>query len=622
MNNESPGLIKRIFSRLWTILNTSRKIIVNLIFFGFLFFIILAATDDSGEIIIPEQTALILNLKGQLVEQKHEIDPMEAFLNEAMGQDDPNPEILVSDVVNVINTAKTDDRVKTLVLRLESMSNAGMVKLEMVSDAILDFKKSGKEVIAFGEYYSQSQYYLASYADKVWLVPNGMMLLEGFGRYQMYYKSALEKLDVSQHIFRVGTFKSAVEPYIRDDMSPAAKEANELWLADLWSAYKEDVSRQRGFNPANFDESIETLLTKFKAADANFATYALQNNWVDELLTHEKMREQLTALVGATENQKSFNQIGFKDYLKATTNPFPFENPVSDKVAVVVAKGVIQNGHKKPGTIGGASTAKLLREARLDDKVKAVVLRVDSPGGSAYASEIIREEIELLKASGKPVVASMGSVAASGGYWISASANQIWASPNTITGSIGIFGMFMTFEKTLDKIGVHADGVGTTDLSGTSLALPLDSRVGDLIQLSINRGYQDFISLVAENRGMTLEEVDNVAQGRVWSGAKAKELGLVDELGDLDGAIEAAAKLAGLQMYDTKLIEKELSPRDRMLRDLLGQANAWFDFDTNEEYQPSAVTQFTSRLVAELNKFNQFNDPQGVYVLCLACDLN
>lgn len=629
------NLFKRILTGVWRLFTLTRSIVLNVIFLVFFISFIAMLSTDSDNIVVPQRTALVLNLVGDLVEQKHEVNPIDAFLIEALDEKEDKPEILIENVLEVIAKAKNDDRVQLLVLQLQGLRSAGLSKLQDVALALIDFKSSGKKIIALGDKYTQDQYYLASHADDIWLNPQGFMLLDGYGRYQVYFKSALEKLSINQHIFRVGTFKSAVEPFLRDDMSDAAKEANALWLNDLWGQYKQDVAKQRNFGIENFDESITDLVTKFTNANSSFAHYALANNWVDQLKTRDQMRDELIAMVGKNNKGNSYSHIGFKDYL-ATITPNKALNrnlakASSDKVAVIVAKGTILDGTQKPGTIGGDSTAKLLRKARHNDKVKAVVLRVDSPGGSAFASEIIRQEVELLKASGKPVIASMGTYAASGGYWISAPANKIYASPSTITGSIGIFGMMMTFENSLSKLGIYTDGVGTTDISAFGPTQPLTEGMAQLFQLSINRGYQDFITLVAENRNMTLAQVDAIAQGRVWSGKKAKALGLVDELGNLTDAIVAAAELAKLDTYDTLLIEKEASDRNKFMQKFMGKAQSFIlantDLFTDSELtSPISVntkpmTQFLAQLQTEITKMDQFNDPQGIYTLCLACSV-
>ncbi len=617
--NEHPSAISRISKSLFQLLNISRKIIINLVFFIVLALVLVALFSEEEQIIVPSRAALVLDIHGDIVEQKVEIDPMDAFLNEAFDQPNERPEVLLSDITDVIDAAKDDPRIQLLVLDLKDMRRAGLTKLRIIAKHLEAFKISGKQIIAIGDQYLQDQYYLAAYADEIWLNPNGWMLLDGYGRYQMYFKSALEKLSVSQHIFRVGTYKSAVEPYMRDDMSPAAKEANIAWLSDLWQQYKADVAKQRQFSTDNFDETSAALLEKLEKVDGKIAQYALNNHWVDALKTREQIQNSLIELVGK-DKHNSFNHIAFKRYLRSVKPAFPFEDPASDKVAVIVAKGTILNGTQPPGTIGGDSTASYLRKARLNKQVKAVVLRVDSPGGSAYASDIIRQEIDLLKQAGKPVVASMGSVAASGGYWISAPADKIYAAPTTITGSIGIFGFFMTLENSLGQLGIHTDGVGTTDFAGFGITRPLSQGMADILQLGIERGYQDFIELVAQNRNMTLKQVDAVAQGRVWSGVKAKDLGLVDELGDLDDAINEAAQLAKLADYDTLLIEKEFTPQDLFLQNLFGQAVKFFP--QTQARQLNSLEQALLTLKLEYQRFSQLNDPQGIYSHCLSCDIN
>ena len=618
---ENKSTLARITLGLFSLLNTSRKIIINLVFFTVLLLLFIAISTGEENIKVEPGSALILNIRGDIVEQKHNIDPMDTFISEALEQPDTAPEVLLADILAVIKNAETDDRISMLVLDLKNMQGSGITKLNDVAKAVQQFKSSGKQVIAVGEQYSQNQYYLASYADEIWLNPKGWMLLDGYGRYQLYFKSALEKLAISQHVFRVGTYKSAIEPYIRDDMSDAAKEANQLWLNDLWQQYKTDVATQRNFSVSNFDENVDVLVTKLKAANGNIAEYALANKWVDALKTREQVTQDLINMVGS-DGESGYKSITFNDYSKAITSSINMENFDSDKIAVIVAKGTILDGNQKPGKIGGESTAALLRKARENNQVKAVVLRVDSPGGSAYASEVIRQEVELLKATGKPVIASMGTYAASGGYWISASADKIYASPTTITGSIGIFGFFMTFENTLSKLGIHTDGVGTTDIAGFGITRALTPGMANIVQLNIERGYRDFIELVATNRNMSTEQVDAIAQGRVWSGSKALELGLVDALGNLDSAIEAAAELANLTDYETLLVEKQKSSRALFLQSLFGQASVLLGQTSDRDYDESALTEIISKLSLELKQLAQLNDPQGIYSFCLACEVD
>lgn len=595
-------------------------------FFNIIFIVIviglIAIIGSAGDdkVRVPKESVLMLNLSGNLVIEKRGVDPFEQFMQEAFEQRNDNPEVLMQDVLLAIENAKQDKRIKALVLDLHGLRSAGLDKLQQVAAALDNFKESEKPIYAIGDYYSQNQYYLASHADHLYMHPMGGMLLEGFGRYRLYYKQALEKLKATTHIFRVGTYKSAIEPYIRDDMSAAAKEANAAWLDSLWRQYKTDVAKARGIAVDSFDEKLEPFLAKFAESDNDFAKYALDNNWVDALKTRDQVREEMVELVGANESKLGFNKISLKNYLKVINPPLPALDNGMDKVGIVVAKGTILNGKQKAGTIGGDSTANLLRKARLDDSVKAVVMYVDSPGGSAFASEVIRQEIEQLKAAGKPVVAAMSTYAASGGYWISASADEIWAAPSTITGSIGIFGMMMTYENTLDYLGLHSDGVGTTDFAGAGVTTSLDPRIATMLQRSIETGYDKFISLVASERDMSKTEVDNIAQGRVWIGDTALTLGLVDQLGYLDDAIASAAKLAELDQFDTKYVSHSLSPKEKFWKEFFGQASVLFakaHFAGSDSHLMGLVKQ----LLAEFETMAKLNDPRGVYAYCLACEI-
>ncbi len=574
---------------------------------------------EEGQVKIPQESALTLDLRGNIVIQKVAISPLDEFLEEALEQSNDNPEVLLQDVIYTIENAQQDNRIKALVLNLQGLGSAGLDKLQQIGDAIDRFKASGKPVYAIGDYFTQNQYYLASRANHVYLNPEGFMMLEGYNRYRLYFKEALAKLKVSTHIFRVGTYKSAIEPYIRDDMSEAAKESNLAWLTSLWNVYKADVAKARNIELDNFDESLEVFNAKFDEANGDYALYAQQNGWVDALKTRNEIRAELADLVGTNKSTLGYNNVSYKNYLKVIKAPFPIVNNTADKVGIVVAKGTILNGTQKAGTIGGDSTAHMLRRARLDSSVKAVVLYVDSPGGSAFASEIIRQEVELLKEAGKPVVASMSTYAASGGYWISASADQIWASPATITGSIGIFGMFMTFEDTLDYLGVRTDGIGTTDIGALTPTAALKPQMANIIQRSIEHGYDEFISLVAQQRNMTKENVDEIAQGRVWIGQTAKELGLVDELGNLDDATKAAADLAELETYDTKYFEQSLSPREKFWQEIFGIASVWFS-DIYFDSQDSKLIGMFKQLAREFDAVTKLNDPKGVYAFCIYCE--
>lgn len=610
---------KSLFVGLWSVLNFSRKLFFNLIFIVIIIGIVVAMSGGEQELQVNKGSALHLKLVGNLVIEKEGVDPFEEFMQEAFNQQPDNPELLVRDVVKVLENAKEDRRIKALILDLQYLGGGGLDKLRTIAEAIEDFKTSEKPVYAVGDYFSQNQYYLAAHADHIYLNPMGGVMFEGYGRFGMYFKDMLDKLKVSTHVFRVGTYKSAVEPVLRNDMSEAAKEANLAWLDIYWDLYKADVATARDINTDNFDETLDGLLEKFDSADGNFAQYALDYGWVDALKTREEIRTELIELVGKGDNAMGINLTSLRTYEKVINPPMPVVSNSNDKVAIVVAKGTILNGNQKAGTIGGDSTARLLRKARLDDSVKAVVLHVDSGGGSSFASEIIRQEVLSLQEAGKPVVAMMGTYAASGGYWISMDADKIIAARSTITGSIGVFGMFMTYENTLSSyLGVHTDGVASTELAGLSPARALNPKYGQLFQRSVEGTYSQFINFVAEGREMTPEAVDNIAQGRVWIGEQALELGLVDELANLDRAVEVAAELAEVDDYDTMYVERDLSSQERFWKEFFGQAFV-FTAKTLFADTQSPMLDAVKKAISEFGALQSLNDPYGVYIYCLEC---
>ncbi|MFC0048655.1 signal peptide peptidase SppA [Rheinheimera tilapiae] len=624
MSEQKPGFIRRLLHSVWQGFRFIRNFVLNFVFVLLFIGFIAVLFSDKEQVEVNEKTALVLNLKGDLVEEKQWVDPVEKAINESTGSEDERPEILVRDLVKVINEAAKDDRVKVMVLALSDLGSGSLDKLQQVGGALEAFKAAGKKVFATGAYYSQNQYFLASYADSINLNPMGAVILEGYGSYPMYYKAALEKLQISTHVFKVGTYKSAVEPFTRNDMSPEAKEANGVWLTELWQNYKEQVAARRGFAVDNFDESFARLYERINAANGDMTQYALDAKLVDTIKTREEFRQDIIALVGEDEDNHTFTQISYEDYQSLVVPPFPVVNPLTDKVALVVARGAIVDGNVKAGMIGGESTAKLLRTARYDDKVKAVVLRIDSGGGSAFASEQIAQEIRLLKAAGKPVIASMGAVAASGGYWIAAPADQIFAAPTTITGSIGIFAMFHTAENAMSTLGLNVDGVGTTELAGFSSGLPLfkglPADAERLLQRSIENGYDEFITHVSTTRNIDKAQVDKIAQGRVWTGQTALKLGLVDKLGTLDDAIAAAAATASLKHFDVQLIEQEMSEQEKLMAQLFGSAKT-LGLLPQQATTVTPVQKLMRQLNQELQVLSQFNDPNGIYSVCFACQV-
>ncbi|EHA1081223.1 TPA: signal peptide peptidase SppA [Photobacterium damselae] len=606
--------IGRVCKAIWNLLSFTRQLVLNLIFLilvGALFFAFYQGDKDTET--QPQPGALVLDLSGPIVEQKDPVNPVDSLLSEAMGKE-PQQENVLFDIVEAIRAASGDNDIKGLVLNLQNMPETSLTKLRYIAKAITDFKQSGKPVYAYGDNFSQSQYYLASYADKVFMSPDGAILLTGYGSYTLYYKSLLEKLDVTTHVFRVGTYKSAIEPYIRDNMSDAAKEANTVWLNQLWQAYTSDVAKNRNIDAAELTPKLPDFIAALKSVDGDFAKLSVKLGLVDSLMTHPEMTQEFEKTFG-TDQDHNFNQISYYDYLASLTD---INVPSKNKIAVVIASGAIIDGPQRPGTTGGDTTAELLREARFDNNVKAVILRVDSPGGSAFASELIRNEVDALQKAGKPVVVSMSSVAASGGYWISSSADKIIANPTTITGSIGIFAVMTTFEKGLNKLGIYNDGVGTTPFAGVGVTRALPQGVGEIFQLGVDHGYQRFIGLVSKYRHMSLAQVDKIAQGRVWTGADAKRLGLVDELGDFDTAISAAVDLAKINDYQIEWMQQPLSPMEMFLQQFTTEARTQLLTMVLGD-MPKAITPVTEKISADLTSLANFNDPKGQYAFCLNC---
>lgn len=612
------SLLARLFSAIWGGVNGVRKVL-HLILLVFVFLLFFGAMQDTP-LVLPDRAVLVIRPYGFLVEQI-EGDPFDRALAELAG--DGKPQTLVQDIVDALEYAKDDDRIEVVYLELSSLLGAGLSKLQHLSTAIEDFKKSGKPVIASADFLSQQGYYLAAHADEVYLHPNGMLFLRGYGRFRNYFKDAIDLLRIDWNIFRVGTHKAFVEPYTRMDMSDEDRETTLRLVEQLWSLYQVDVEAARELDTGTIEDFTNNFAEIVEEAGGDLATAASQYGLVDDLLKRTEIRELLIDYVGSDpDNADTYKAAYMHDYL-AQMRMLSGDTVGSKNVAVIVAAGDILFGTQSPGTIGGDSTADLLRRARNDDSVEAIVLRVDSPGGSAFAAEIIVDEILALQAEGKPVVASMGSVAASGGYQISMYADRIFASPSTITGSIGIFGMFPTYQRTLDAVGVATDGIGSTPWSGELRPdRAMSEHMKQLFQLMINDGYRDFIGSVADGRGMEIDAVDAIGQGQVWTGMDALNNGLVDELGGLDDAIAAAAELAEISDEDfgIKTIDQELSPTEQMLIDLISTFAALGIDVSGWAGQRSLVDDIKDSVAEKTSTFLRFNDPKGVYSHCL-CDV-
>lgn len=571
--NDTPrrGPIARFFVGLWDAMNFTRRLVLNLLFFAvlLLFLAILGAGPRTRP--LQDRTTLVIEPEGALVEQ-YSSDPLTRALGKALGE--RGGEVQLRDLVRALDAARRDKRVERVVLRLDKLQAGGMASLREVADAISRVRASGKQVVAFSEMMDQKQYLLAAQANEVYLDPMGGMLLEGLGRYRTFYREGLQdKLGVDVHLFKVGEYKSAAEPFVLDAASPEAKEADLYWMNDVWQRYLADVAKARKLDAASLARSIDDMPAGIAAANGDLAKFALQGKMVDGLKTREQVDDLLVQRGVADEDSDGgFRQASLDEYLTILDSGLQAVDP-RPQVAVVVAEGEISGGEQPPGNIGGESTSQLLREARDDENVKAVVLRVDSPGGEVFASEQIRREIVELKKAGKPVTVSMGDLAASGGYWISMDADRIYADASTITGSIGIFGLIPTIPRALEKIGVRSDGVGTTRFAGAfDITRPLQPEVGQVIQSVIDKGYRDFTGRVATARRKPVEQVDEVARGRVWTGAQAKERGLVDELGGLQQAVAFAATKAKLGKqgdYQVRYIEKAATPFERFFTGLV-----------------------------------------------------
>ncbi|EHH0802992.1 signal peptide peptidase SppA [Vibrio vulnificus] len=609
-------LIGLVFKGIWKAITFVRLALTNLIFLlsiALVYFIYFYGHDTQPQ--VEQPSALVLNLSGPIVEQSLYINPMDSFTGSLFGEEIPKENVLF-DVVNTIRYAKDDEKITGLVLSLRDMPETNLTKLRYIAKALNEFKASGKPIYAVGAFYNQSQYYLASYADKIYLAPDGGVMLKGYSAFNLYYKTLLEKLDVTTHVFRVGTYKSAIEPFVRDDMSPAAKESATRWLTQLWGAFVDDVANNRKIDPKTLNPSMEEFLSQLKSVNGDLAALSIKLGLVDELATRQQLRAQLAEKFGASGDD-SYKAISYYDYRATMRDKFDVN---ADDIAIVVASGTIMDGQQPRGTVGGDTVAGLLRQARNDDKVKAVVLRVDSPGGSAFASEVIRNEVQALKDAGKPIVVSMSSLAASGGYWISMSADKIIAQPTTLTGSIGIFSVITTFEKGFNKLGIYTDGVGTSPFSGEGISTGLSKGASQAFQMGIEHGYQRFISLVGNNRDLSLDAVDKVAQGRVWTGYDALQHGLVDQIGDFDDAVAEAAKMAQLENYNLYWVEEPLSPTEQFIQEFMKQVKISMGVDFQSILPPS-LQPVAQQMEQHASLLQNFNDPKGYYAFCLNCEV-
>jgi protease IV len=604
--------VRSFFAAVWRGLDGLRKglhLIVLLVIFGTVVGVL-----RSGVPHIPNRAALLVAPEGELVEQLSG-DPVERAVEEARG--DGRKETLLWDLTDSIRAAAADRRIPLLVLNLDKFGGSTQPTLEELARAIQDFRAAGKKVLAYGTELSQEDYYLAAQADEVYLDPEGFVLIDGYDRYRMYFKEALEKLAVDVNVFRVGEFKSAVETYTRKDMSPEDREESRAYLGVLWTSYQEAVTRARKLAPDAIAKYVASLADKVPAAGGNAPRVALEAGLVTGVQTNIEVEKHIASLVGEDHTSGSFRSVSVAEYLGYAREQKKLHAAGKPRVAVIVAVGDILDGEQPPGTVGGESTAKLIRQARLDADVKALVLRVDSPGGSVLASEEIYRELKAFRAAGKPLVVSMSGYAASGGYYISAPADEIWASPATLTGSIGIFAIIPTVDRTLGKVGVSVDGVGTTALSGQlRLDRPLGTEARALLQSQINHGYEEFLERVSSGRKKSRADIDAIAQGHVWAGTDARRLGLVDHLGVFDEAVKAAAHRAKLTDYAPEFLEPELTWTQQLALALKTRlARVVFAASPDQR----ALAQLGARLdplAREVTELSRFSVPNRVYAYC------
>jgi protease IV len=584
-------------------------LVLLLIIFGF----ILGAWRVSVPY-VPSKAALVVAPEGDIVDQLSG-DPIERAIAEAQGAD--RSETLLWDLVDAIRAAAKDDRIELLVLDLEYMTGAGQATLEEVARALREFRASKKRVIAYGTTFLQEQYYLAAFADQVYLDPQGQVIIDGYEAYRWFPKELFEKVGVDWNVFRVGAYKSAVEVYTRSDMSPEAREESLDYMGSLWRSYQKATTGARKLSPGAISTYVASMPEAVAAARGDSAQVALKAGLITGIKSRQQVENEVIKLVGEDENTGSFNAVDHTQYARVANAAKALTADGTPRIAVVVASGEILDGDQPPGTIGGDSTARLIRRARLDDDVRAVVMRVDSPGGSVLASENIHREIAALKAAGKPVVVSMGDLAASGGYYISAPADEIWASPATITGSIGIFAVIPTINRTLEKVGVAVDGVGTTPLSGSlRVDRPLSDAAKKFLQSTIEFGYEEFLARVSTGRKKTREQIDAVAQGRVWSGEDALRHGLVDKLGSFDDAVKAAAKRAKLDKYEVDFVRPEMSWAQELALSVKISALETFTRMDGSTQRLMRVAKQLDPLTREVERLSRFNVPNRLYAYC------
>lgn len=593
---------------IWRILSGISKVItvlVPLLFVGVFFVALSVSLSETVPEPLPERAGLLIAPKGRLVENKTPLEPVDAlFASELFG------EVLLSSLIQAIDEAANDPRITSLVIDLEDLAGPSTSQSMEIIEAMERFSEAGKPMVAVGDYFSQSHYLLASQADEIILHPEGGVSLMGFGVYRTYLKQFLDNIRVKFHVFRAGENKSAVEPYLRDDMSPQERVVVARWLNSLWDDYATQVETGRGKAAGELTQFINDFPARLEAQGGDLARVFLEEGYVDALLSGDAMEARVTEIVDAVDAEGDVELVGLRRYLMDVRQPM---NDASATIAVVPVEGTLIPGESIQGSAGSETIVEQLEDA-MEAEVAAVVLRINSGGGSVFASEEIRAKVQEISQEGIPVVASMGGAAASGGYWIAAETDQIWAMPTTITGSIGAFSVFPTIEGVFDYFGATVDGVGTTNMaSGFDPAQPLDENTRRIFQVVIDGIYLEFLNLVADGRDMTVDEVDAIAGGKVWIGRQALDIGLVDNLGSLNDAIEAAAELAGVDDYEAERFGTPISPQQLVLEEL----GKNLQVSMPRTVQNALV--WIAPLQAPLAELSQLQDPKHVYLQCFDC---
>ena len=610
--------LKNLMKLLWSFLGLLRKVIGMA---GFLVVLVFLISLFSSRLpTIHNNSVLIVDPQGRLVDQLQG-DAYERAVNEVFGE--ITNEVLVDDVVEALYYAKNDPRITLIVLRLDQLSGGGLSKLERIGIALDEVRESGKKIIAYADYYSQESYYLAARVNEIYLHPEGIFFPDGYSYYSNYYKDLIDKIKVDWNIFRAGAYKTAVEPFIRNNMSAESMDSRSRIAGNLWNKYETDVISVRNLSDKSISNYARDLLDDIEKEKTNVASIAYEMNLFDGLLTKDQVDLQISEELNIAKVDFNEHTIAFNDYLavmRLDENSVDYE----DNIAIIVASGEILNGKQAPGLIGGESTAMLLKKALYDKSIHGVMLKIDSPGGSAFASEQILEQIIALQAAQKPVVVLMGSVAASGGYWIAMSADKIFASPVTITGSIGVFAMFPTLQNSLAELGIYTDGSGTNQWSGSfRVDREMSSEVKRLVQSQVDYGYDEFINKVSKHRNIPKDTVRTVAEGQIWTGAEALDNGLIDALGGFNDALNEIEALTNLSETEYGLIylQQEISPTESLAISFL---NTLHSLDITF-LKPSSMSPAFDYLNSQIEQFMlpwmRFNDPKGLYAYCF-CELN